>query len=101
MAKEFAKKFYSSKEWKMCRKSYIKAVHGLCERCMEPGYIVHHKIHLNYNNINDPDVSLNHKYLEYLCLECHNKHHKFNKKRSEPVTRDGLKFNEHGELVEI
>ena len=35
MAKEFAKKFYKSKEWKKCREGYkaerIKADGGMCE----------------------------------------------------------------------
>ena len=100
MAREFAKKFYSSREWKMCRESYIKSVYGLCERCNGPGYIVHHKKHLHPGNINDPDITLNHNNLEYLCLECHNKHHNFDRE-VKPATREGLKFNEKGELVQV
>ena len=47
MAKPYAIKFYNSKEWKKCRRSYIKKVHGLCEHCLKegkhiPGYIVDH-----------------------------------------------------------
>ena len=99
MAREFAKKFYSSSAWKRCRESYIVSVHNLCERCERPGYIVHHKVHLNEMNINNPDVSLNHDNLEYLCLECHNEHHKFNRAPAQ-ITRPGLKFNENGELVQ-
>lgn len=98
MAREFAKKFYKSSAWIKCRNSYISSVYGLCERCEKPGYIVHHKIHLNQSNINDPDVSLNHDNLEYLCLDCHNEHHKFNRE-IKPITRDGFKFNSNGELV--
>lgn len=100
MAKEWAKKFYKSKEWIKCRNSYISSVYGLCERCEQPGYIVHHKVHLNQSNINDPNVSLNHDNLEYLCLECHNKHHDFEREKK-PITRDGLKFNENGELIKV
>ena len=99
MAREFAKSFYKSTAWIKCRNSYIKKVHGLCERCERPGYIVHHKIHLNEKNISDPDVTLNHDNLEYLCLDCHNEHHKF-KKEVRPVTRNGLRFNDKGELVQ-
>ena len=39
------------------------------------GYIVHHKIELTPDNINDPDISLNHRRLMYLCHNCHNKIH--------------------------
>lgn len=100
MAKEFAKAFYKSKEWKKCRESYIKSVFGLCERCGEPGYIAHHKIHITKDNINNPDITLSHNNLEYLCLECHNRHHNFDRGK-ERSTREGFKFNENGELVRI
>lgn len=77
MAREFAKRFYKSKEWLKCRAAYIKHRKsidgGLCESCHEqPGYIVHHKIELTPENINDPDIALGHGNLKYDCLECHN-----------------------------
>ena len=77
MAREFAKAFYGSKAWKRCRRTYIssrKAVDGgMCEDCHErPGLIVHHKVHINERNINDPDVTLSHANLRYVCQECHN-----------------------------
>ena len=80
MAKDYAKRFYKSKAWRECRAGYISSVNGLCERCLErgrytPGYIVHHIIYLTPDNINDPDITLNHNNLEYLCHECHNREH--------------------------
>ena len=72
MAQSFAKKFYKSKEWRMCRDAYITKVHGLCERCMRPGKILHHKIRLTADNIDDASITLNHNNLEYLCQDCHN-----------------------------
>ena len=98
MAKEFAKKFYKSSAWQKCRASYIKSVHGLCERCNNPGYIVHHKILLTASNINNTDITLNWDNLEYLCLDCHNLEHNFEREKKSS-TRKGLKFNEKGELV--
>lgn len=76
MAKEFAKAFYKSKTWRKCRDAYIaeriNIDGGLCEVCgEEPGYIVHHKILLTPNNINDSEIALNHKYLQYDCKKCH------------------------------
>lgn len=76
--KEFANKFYHSKKWQKCRNSYISKRTGIdggmCERChAEPGYIVHHKIVLTPENIMDPDISLNHDNLQYVCHICHNK----------------------------
>lgn len=77
MAREFAKAFYDSKAWIKCRRSYVskrRAIDGgMCEDCREkPGLIVHHIVHINENNINDPDVTLNHSNLRYVCQECHN-----------------------------
>lgn len=76
MAKEFAQEFYHSKKWKECRKSYIaqrvEVDGGMCEICRkELGYIVHHKTALTPQNINNPDITLNHCKLEYVCKRCH------------------------------
>lgn len=80
MAKIFAKPFYDSKEWQRCRAAYIshrKSVDGgMCETCHEkPGYIVHHKIELTPENINNPDITLGFENLKYDCHECHNREH--------------------------
>jgi 5-methylcytosine-specific restriction endonuclease McrA len=95
VAKPFAEKFYKSKAWQRCRASYIASVFGICERCGGPGLIVHHKIMLTPENINNPDVTLNWEHLELLCLDCHNREHG----NPEDVVRDGLKFDERGDLV--
>lgn len=76
MAKDFAKGFYNSKKWHRCRDSYIgiriQIDGGLCEVCKDKlGYIVHHKKTLTASNINDPDISLNHEMLMYVCKDCH------------------------------
>ena len=70
MAKEFARSFYSSQKWKKCREAYIakrRAIDGgLCETCRErPGYIVHHKIELTPENINDANITLGINNLKY------------------------------------
>ncbi len=96
MAKEWAKAFYKSTAWLKCRESYITKVYGLCERCSKPGLILHHKTELTPNNINNPDITLNHDKLEYLCLDCHNKEHF----KIHEAVREGLRFNSDGELVE-
>ena len=45
---------------------------GLCEECkQEQGYIVHHKIYLTEQNINNPLISLNPDNLKYVCKRCH------------------------------
>ena len=101
MAKSFSRQFYNSKAWKQCRKSYISKVYGLCEHCLEndkhtPGYILDHIIELNPININDPEITLNHKNLQYLCLSCHNT--KTFAKYG--VIREGLQFDSSGDLIE-
>ena len=48
---------------------------GLCEECHEEqGYILHHKILLTEQNINNPNISLNHSNLKYVCKECHDQY---------------------------
>lgn len=76
MAKEFARAFYSSKQWQDCRNQYVKKAHGLCENCLrqgiyKPGVIVHHKIEIDPVTINRPEIALNFDNLELLCRECH------------------------------
>lgn len=74
--KEYAKSFYSSKTWQRCRDGYKKSVGGLCERCLKqgrytPGVIVHHKVHISPENIDDPNVTLDWRNLELVCRDCH------------------------------
>lgn len=90
-----AKRFYKSTAWKKCRESYINRVHGLCERCGKPGKIVHHKTYIDSYNINNPNITLNHSNLEYLCQDCHNREH-FEK--YSPV-REGFMFDDEGNLI--
>lgn len=97
MAKDYAKAFYNSTAWKKCKSGYIKSVHGLCERCQQPGWIVHHKKYITPDNINDPDITLNWHNLEYLCQPCHNREH-FEK--YSPI-REGLMFDSKGNLIQI
>jgi len=96
MHKHFAKQFYDSKEWQRCRESYISKVHGVCEHCGEPGYILDHIEELTPENINDPNITLNHDNLQYLCLACHNT----KTFRKHKAIRDDVMFNENGELVQ-
>ena len=97
MAKDYAKRFYKSKAWQKCRESYITKKHGLCERCEQPGKIVHHKIYITPDNINDPDITLNHFNLELLCQDCHNREHH---ERNSP-TRFDTKFDDEGNLIKL
>lgn len=83
--KPWAKAFYLTAPWRHCASAYAKSKGGLCEQCLKrglivPGRIVHHKIHLTPNNINDPTVSLNWDNLELLCMDCHAMQHSAKKR---------------------
>lgn len=80
MARDFAYTFYNSKAWKDCRKAYTKSRRGLCERCLakgiyKPGEIVHHKIEITPENVNDPGITLNPANLQLVCRDCHAEAH--------------------------
>ena len=80
MAQDFAKSFYRSQAWKNTRKAYLRSRGGLCERYLAKGLIVpatlvHHKVHLTPDNIEDESVTLNWDNLEALCRACHTEEH--------------------------
>ena len=96
MAKAYAKKFYKSKAWQQCRRAYvsmrINIDGGMCQHCRErPGYIADHIEEITPDNINDPEVTLNHKNIQYLCTICHNK------KTFSKSENDFLKFDSEGQ----
>ena len=97
--KIWAESFYKSKAWLRCRSAYSKSQFNLCERCKQnnkevPGKIVHHKIWLTPENINDPQITLSWSNLELLCQDCHNKEH-----MGKGVTVDGCCFDDEGNLI--
>jgi 5-methylcytosine-specific restriction endonuclease McrA len=96
MAKDYAISFYKSKSWRKARESYYKSKFGLCERCGEPGDIVHHKEYITPENINDPNITLDFDNLELLCQDCHNKEH-----IGTTVTQKGLMFDDNGNLIKM
>jgi len=127
--KDFAESFYKSKAWRKLRDYiYYDRDHRICVRCGESGKIVHHKIWLTAENINDPLISLNEENLETLCETCHSIEHNgqkpldgelmfdedgditpndakvYSAPQSEPIpeslTDSGLVFDEDGNLVE-
>lgn len=84
--KEYARQFYSSKAWQRTRTAYTKARRGLCEVCLskgivKPGEIVHHKIHLDPKNINNPSITLDWNNLQLVCRDCHAAIHELNQRK--------------------
>ena len=88
--------FYGTEAWKRCRRAYKKYRGGLCERCLakglyEPGTIVHHKIYMTPETMNNPRVALDFENLELLCQKCHHEEHDKWRKR--------YKITETGEVL--
>lgn len=91
--KDYATRFYKSRPWQTTRLAYLKSVGGLCERCLKkglyvPAVIVHHKVYLTEENINDAAVTLNWDNLEAVCRDCHAIEHLSGEKRYK-VNPDG------------
>lgn len=101
MAQDFAKQFYRSRAWQKCRAGYIASANRLCQRCLkagriESGKIVHHKVLLTQENINDSIIALGWDNLELLCQDCHNQEHHGN---DEAATREDVMFDINGNLI--
>ena len=96
MAKEYAKAFYRSKQWRDLRKQILRRDLYTCEDCGGRATEVHHEIELTPQNISDPAISLNPKLLHSLCHDCHTKH----TKQSEAAP-DGYMFDSDGHVVPI
>lgn len=75
MAKEYAKRFYRSKEWQSVREYVLMRESYLCKDCMKPAEEVHHIEHITPSNIDDVTITLNPENLVALCYECHKKRH--------------------------
>ena len=68
---------------------------GICEKCGEvPGKVVHHKIWIDDNNCNDPEISLNPANFRYECQDCHNK-----ERDPRKATPGRYYFDENGEII--
>lgn len=79
--KDFAAAFYKSRRWQACRAAYLRSVGGLCERCLRkglyrPAVIVHHKVYITPETIDNPDITLSWSNLEAVCRECHEDEHR-------------------------
>lgn len=95
MAKDWAKDFYNSMQWRECRDYIMSKNHYICKKCnVNAAEIVHHIIWLNPSNINNTDITLGEDNLIPVCRECHAIIHE-----GVGATIDELEFNENGELV--
>ena len=60
--------FYDSKAWRVLSKIFLSSRFYICEICGRPASIAHHKRHISQQNINDPEITLNAKNLQAVCL---------------------------------
>lgn len=105
----FAHKFYHSKQWRNVREVVKDRSHGLCERCAERGVlrpldVVHHKVPLTPENVNDPSISLNPDMLVALCNDCHTEVHKqlgIGALNGRPPEKPRVGFDENGNVVRL
>ena len=72
--------FYKSRAWKKVSSEYRSKVANLCEKCFSEGKlvtgeIVHHKIHVTPETIDDPSITLNPDNLILVCRLCHAAEH--------------------------
>lgn len=93
MAKDYARGFYNSKQWKHTSKAYMQSRCYVCGRCGGLARIVHHRKHITPQNIHDPAVTLDWDNLEALCDECHNAAH------GGGSCVDGVRFDKNGDMV--
>lgn len=73
--------FYGAKPWRDLSYALKIAAGGKCSRCgkivLDFKYLIaHHKVELTEDNVDDPNISLNPKLIEIICLNCHNKEHR-------------------------
>lgn len=94
MAKEFTGGFYKTKAWQKTRNAYVKYRQGLCEECLAKGLyrkgeIVHHRVELTPENIDDPNITLSWDNLELVCRECHLEKHEMKHTKRFTILPDG------------
>lgn len=103
MAKGFSSRFYHSKDWELARELALQRDAYLCQHCLKagiatPATMVHHIIELTPSNISDPNIATDTRNLVSLCDLCHKKVHGWARQGS---TRQGLRFDEDGNLISL
>lgn len=100
MARDFARSFYSSKEWQLTRVYILRRDKYLCVKCGRPAEEVHHKKHLSPDNINDVSVTMNPDNLISLCKACHFEEHRGEHGRGRETNESyQYTFDENGLLI--
>ena len=96
---EKCEKFYHSTIWRKTRAQFLNTKHYTCEMCGQVGYLVHHKIPLDDNNVDNPKISLDYNNLLCVCKSCHDKiHHRLNG-RGNDNDYFKVKFDKDGNVI--
>lgn len=104
MAKDFAKAFYNSKQWKGIRENILMRDQYLCRYCGNPAEEVHHIVHLTAENIGNPEVAVSEKNLVSLCRDCHCRIHdkdRAHAKKIDAEIAEEYVFDENGMIVRL
>ncbi|GHU77164.1 hypothetical protein AGMMS49992_24270 [Clostridia bacterium] len=96
MAHPIVDKVYKTKRWQGCRAAYYATQHGICERCGEPGEIVHHIEELTPDNISNASIVYGFDNLQLLCWSCHERT-KGKAGGGIPI-REDISFNDDGSV---
>jgi 5-methylcytosine-specific restriction endonuclease McrA len=100
MAREFARAFYNSKEWKKVREAVLMRDKYLCRHCGKAAEEVHHIIHLSPDNIGNPAVTMDMGNLISLCKDCHFEEHRGEHGKGREIKeQDEYEFDQNGMLV--
>lgn len=100
MAKDYARPFYDSKEWRKTREAYLQSQHYICERCGGAASVVHHIRYIKPWNVNDPDITLNWDNLKAVCEKCHAEEHSQDvKARGQAARLNGIAFDDEGNVI--
>lgn len=67
------KAVYKTKYWQKFRAGYFAAHNGMCERCPNPGVVLHHIEELTLENYTNPAIVYGDDNLMLLCWSCHEK----------------------------
>ena len=89
--------FYSSPAWKRFSESIRRQRHYVCEKCGQPGNVVHHVKPIDERNVSDQDIALEPTNMMLLCRACHEEIH--NRAAKQP--RRTVLFDANGNVVGV
>lgn len=101
MAKDYARPFYDSPQWRKTREAFLESKNFICEDCGGAACIVHHITAIKPWNVNDPDITLNWDNFKAVCEKCHAEEHaKDMKSRGAAARLNGIAFDEAGNVIQ-